>query len=125
MPRAAREAPFGPVRAGSGRRRRLPGPARRLQVLAGPHALDRAAALGLVLALADQGAHVDDPLALLARDLRPVVRVGGVREVLVLLVLLLDGGEEVGEADAVALPGDRALDGELLRPPDDVLDHRP
>ena len=51
-------------------------------------------AAALVLA-GDQGPDVDDALALLARDLRPVVGVGGVGQVLVLPELLLDGGEEV------------------------------
>src|SRR5438093_9642718 len=46
----------------------------RLEVLPGGDPLDRAAALGL-RALGDERADVDDPLALLARDLRPVVGV--------------------------------------------------
>src|SRR5215210_106185 len=95
---------------------------RPLQVLAGAHTLDGPPAGGF-LALRHQGADVDDPLALLARDLGPVVGVGGVRQILVLLVLLLDGGEHVGRADAPALAGDRPLDGELLGPAHDVLDH--
>jgi hypothetical protein len=49
---------------------------------------------GLV-AVVDERAHVDDPLALLARDLRPVVGVGGVGQVLVLLELLVHRGDEV------------------------------
>src|SRR5438067_677861 len=94
----------------------------RLEVLASPHAFD-GASTGRLLALGQQGANVDDPLALLARDLGPVVGVGGVGQVLVLLVLLLDGSEEIVEAYALAGTGDRALDGELLGPPHDVLDH--
>ena len=50
-----------------------------LQVLAGVRdGVDRATRLAAVLAL-DDGADVDDPLALLARDPGPVVRVRGVR----------------------------------------------
>src|SRR5205807_7123908 len=96
----------------------------RLQVLAGADPLDGPSARGL-LALGEEGAHVDDALALLARDLGPVVGVGGVGQVLVLLVLLPDGGEEVVGADALALAGDGPLDGELLGPAHDVLDHGP
>ena len=74
-----------------------------LEVLARRHALDGAAALGRHVGLAlDDRAHVDDPLALLARDLRPVVRVGGVGQVLVLLVLLVDRLDEVVDLDAPA-----------------------
>src|SRR3954447_16196377 len=58
-----------------------------LEVLAGGNALDLAAA-ACVLALVHQRPDEDDPLALLARYLRPVVGVGGVGEVLVLLELL-------------------------------------
>ncbi len=53
----------------------------------------------LVGLLVTRRADVDDPLALLARDLGPVVRVGGVGQVLVLLVLLVDrrrGGRRSG-----------------------------
>src|SRR5947207_2993795 len=95
-----------------------------LEVLPGGDPLDGAAALGL-LAAGDQRADVDDPLALLARDLRPVVGVGGVGQVLVLLELLADGVDEVLGGDALLPAGDQALDRELLRPPDDVLDHGP
>src|SRR5438128_4109146 len=72
--------------------RRYPQPPPRgtaLQVLAGADPLDGPPAGGL-LALRQQGADVDDALALLARDLGPVVGVGGVGQVLVLLVLLPD-----------------------------------
>src|SRR5579884_3496802 len=99
-----------------------PGAARPLQVLAGAHPLDGPATGGF-LPLGEQGADIDDPLALLAGDLRPVVRVGGVGQVLVLAVLLLDRGQHVGGADAPALAGDHPLDGQLLGPADDVLDH--
>src|SRR5215470_11346459 len=83
----------------------------RSQVLAGiDDALD---APGLVLGLADEGLHVDDPLALLARDLGPVVGVGRIRQVLVLLELLADCGEEVVEGDALLTLADVALEGQL------------
>src|SRR4051812_48245651 len=68
--------------------------ARTLQVLAGGDTLDGAPALGLVGIGVHQCADEHDALALLAGDLRPVVGVGGVRQVLVLLVLLLDGVHE-------------------------------
>src|SRR3954465_9621493 len=95
-----------------------------LQILAGAHTLDGPSSGGL-LALGHEGADVHDPLALLPRDLGPVVRVGGVGQILVLLVLLLDGGQEVRGADATALAGDGPLDGQLLGPAHDVLDHGP
>ena len=72
------------------------------EVLARADPLDGAAAGGVVLAGGDERADVDDALALLARDLRPVVGVGRVREVLVLLVLLVDGHQEVVGADPLA-----------------------
>ena len=56
--------------------------------------------------LVHEGADVDDPLALLARDLRPVVGVGRVGQVLVLLVLLVDRRDEVLGADAPLAAGD-------------------
>ena len=68
-----------------------------LQVLTGVHALD----LPAVAVVAEQRADVDDPLALLARDPRPVVGVRGVRQVLVLLELVADRGEEVLGLDAL------------------------
>src|SRR5947209_6132682 len=97
-------------------------PCRALEVLPGPYALDGAPAGGF-LAFGEQRADVDDALALLARDLGPVVGVRGVGQVLVLLVLLLDGSQEVLGADALPLAGNRPLDGELLGPPHDVLHH--
>src|SRR5687767_8077805 len=74
-------------------------PRNRLQVLPGRHPLDGAPTAGL-LRRGHERAHVHDALALLARDLGPVVGVGGVREVLVLLVLLVDRGDEVVDPDA-------------------------
>src|SRR5436305_407726 len=62
-----------------------------LKILTGGDALDGpAAGRLLVLALRDEHPQEDDALALLAGDLRPVVGVRGVRQVLVLLVLLAD-----------------------------------
>src|SRR5687768_7266505 len=103
------------------RARSIPGA---LEVLTGGHPLDGTAAAGLLLR-GDERAHVDDALALLAGDLRPVVRVRGVGQVLVLLVLLVDRGDEIVGADPARSPGDLALDRQLLRPAHDVLDHRP
>src|SRR2546425_12398184 len=65
----------------------------------------------------------DDPLSLLAGDLRPVVRVGGVGEILVLLELLPDRAEQVVARDALRTRLDVSLEGELLRPPYDGFDH--
>src|SRR5437660_11766499 len=78
--------------------------AKRLQILAGAHTLDGPSSGGF-LGLGHEGADVDDRLALLPRDLGPVGRVGGVRQVLVLVVLLLDRGQEVRGAAASALAG--------------------
>src|SRR5437899_2623464 len=77
----------------------------------------------LLFRLAHERLHVDDPLTLLAGDLGPVVRVGGVGEIFVLLELLADGGEEVVGHDALLAPADVALEGELLGAPHDRLDH--
>src|SRR5262245_49006533 len=90
-----------------------------LQVLARADPLDGAATLGF-LALGHESADVDDALALLARDLRPVVGVGRVGKVFVLLVLLLDRLEQVAGADAPAFPGNGPFDGQLLGPAHDV-----
>src|SRR5687767_4972276 len=97
---------------------------RPLEVLPGGDPLDGATAFGL-LAAGDERPDVDDALALLAGDRRPVVGVGRVGQVLVLLELLADGVDEVLGGDALFAPGDQALDRELLRAPDDVLDHGP
>src|SRR5580700_94380 len=75
-------------------RRRYNSPPR-LQVLPGAHPLNRPATVHLAV-LGEQGADIDDALALLARDASPVVGIGGVGQVLVLLVLLADGGQQVG-----------------------------
>src|SRR5688572_8448726 len=94
-----------------------------LQVLAGVHhALDVAL---LFLRLAHERLDVDDALALLAGDLRPVVRVRGVRQILVLLELLAHGEHEVIRLDALFALADVALERELLGAPHDGLDHRP
>src|SRR5205807_6136890 len=91
----------------------------RLQVLAGADSVDLAAFLGVV---AEQGSDVDDPLALLAGDPRPVVGVRGVGEVLVLLELRPDRGEEVLALDALLPRLQLAIDRLLLGPRHDVLD---
>src|SRR3954451_9827150 len=59
------------------------------EILPRRHPLDGSTAGGL-LALRHEHPEEDDALALLAGDLGPVVGVGGVRQVLVLLVLLAD-----------------------------------
>src|SRR5207249_2181611 len=104
------------------RRVARPGVLCELEVLAGLHPFDLPPAMGL-LALGEDGTDEHDPLPLLPRDLRPVVGVGGVREVLVLAEFLADGIDEVLGADALLPRVDLALDRELLRAPHDVLDH--
>src|SRR3954452_12490858 len=97
------------------------GRVRRSEILTGGDALDGAATGGcVVFVLLDQRADVDDAFALLARDLRPVVGVGGVRQVFVLLELLRDRRNEVGGADAARLTGDLSFDRQLLGATDDV-----
>src|SRR5262250_3161735 len=94
-----------------------------LQVLAGVgNGIDRPSRLGPVLA-GDQRPDVDDPLALLAGDPRPVVGVGGVRQVLVLAELVHARCQQVGDAQPL-LPGlEELFDRHLLRTVHDVLDH--
>src|SRR4030095_17083284 len=77
----------------------------------------------LFFGLAHERLHVDDALALLAGDLRPVVRVGGVRKILVLLELLADGGQEVVCCDALLATPDVTLERQLLGPAHDRFDH--
>src|SRR5437867_9777411 len=73
--------------------------------------------------LAHEGLDVHDPLPLLAGDLRPVVGVAGAGQVLVLLDLLADGGEQVVDHDALWAAGDVALQSALLGPTHHGLDH--
>src|SRR6266851_3432697 len=105
-------------------RRRAGGDHRCSEVLTGADPLDGPPTGGL-LAFGEDGADVHDALALLPRDLGPIVGVGGVGQVLVLLVLLLDGLEQVGGPNAPAVAGEGALDRQLLGAADDVLDHGP
>src|SRR5487761_1960855 len=93
------------------------------KVLTSSDALYRAPTLGFIAVL-NHGANVNDPFPFSPRDLCPVVRVGRVREILVLLVLLLDRLKKVVEANAASLICDRALDRKLLRAANDVFDHR-
>jgi len=53
----------------------------------------------------------------------PVVRVGGVGQVLVLGELIHDGVQQVLHSQAALLGLQHRLDGGLLRPVHDVLDH--
>src|SRR5581483_144513 len=75
--------------------------------------LDRAAGLGALLA-GDERTDEHDPLALLARDPRPVVRVGRVRQVLVLLELIDTGLHQMTDAQPLAVVLDDILDRHLL-----------
>src|ERR1700678_1611020 len=87
------------------------------------HGVYGAARLGTGLA-GNQRPDVYDALALLAGDTCPVVRVGGVGQVLVLAELIDARGQQVAHPHAL-LPGvEELLDGHLLGPGDDVLDHR-
>src|ERR1700678_2520335 len=73
-----------------------PGEQTPLKVLPGVrYRVDRAPGLGAGLA-GDQGPDVDDALALLTGDAGPVVRVGGVRQVLVLAELIDARVQQVG-----------------------------
>src|SRR3954453_17007745 len=76
--------------------------------------VDRPARLRALLA-GDERADEDDPLALLAGDAGPVVRVGRVREVLVLLELVHAGLQQVVDPDALLVVVEEVLDGHLLR----------
>src|SRR5690606_39457079 len=76
----------------------------RSEVLAGGDPLDVPAAGGPAVLPVDDRADVDDALALLARDLRPVVRVGRGGQVLVLLVLMVVGVAEVGQSVVHSAP---------------------
>src|SRR5271156_372985 len=80
-----------------------------LQVLPRTHSLDRPTTMHLAV-LGEQGTDIDDAFALLPRDAGPVVGVGGVGQVFVLFVLLADGLEQVGRADAAGVAGDDPLD---------------
>src|SRR2546426_5634007 len=71
----------------------------------------------LLFRLAHERLHVDDPLTLLAGDLGPVVRVGGVGEIFVLLELLADGGEEAVGQEALSARPEERLEGGLLGRP--------
>src|SRR3954452_580690 len=93
-----------------------------LEVLASSHAFDGAATGGL-LALGHEHPQEHDALALLARDLGPVVGIGGVGEILVLLVLLPDRLQQIVGADTTTIARYLALDSQLLGPSHDVLDH--
>src|ERR687897_1565365 len=85
------------------------------EVLAGVgHRVDRTTRLGALLAR-DERADEDDPLALLARDPRPVVGVGGVGQVLVLLELVDARLEQVRDAQPLLVVVDEVLDRHLLR----------
>src|ERR1700730_1374226 len=70
-----------------------------------------------------EGLHVRNPLALLARDLGPIVGVAGIGQVFVLLELIANRAEEVVDLDTLVARLDVALEGKLLGPPYDGLDH--
>src|SRR6185437_6338075 len=93
------------------------------QILTGvSDGVDGTAGLGALLAR-DQGPDVNDALALLAGDPGPVVRIRGVRQVLVLAELVHAGGQQVGDPDALLLRLEVFLDRHLLGAGHDVLDH--
>src|SRR5213080_2536509 len=84
-----------------------------LQILPGRHILDRARRP--VLFMRDQRTNVDDPFALLSGYPRPVVRVRGVRQVLVLLELVADREEQIVLPKPLLVGLEEALDRLLLR----------
>src|SRR5690349_7574953 len=85
--------------------------------------VDGTARLGACLAR-DQRPDVHDPLALRTGYASPVVRVGGVGQVLVLAELIDAGRAQMAHPHAL-LPGpEHLLDGHLLGPGHDVIDHR-
>src|SRR2546427_8966411 len=92
-----------------------------LEILAGGD--DLLDVLLLLFGVAHERLHVDDPLALLAGDLRPVVGVGRIRQILVLLELFAHGIEQVAGADPLLAAADQPLEGQLLGPSHDRLDH--
>src|SRR3984885_12274340 len=104
------------------RRRRVPAQLRSKVLTGVGDRVDGAARLGALLA-GDQSADVDDALALLAGDARPVVGVGGVGQVLVLAELVHAGREEMRDPDALLAGLEELLDGHLLGAGHDVLDH--
>src|SRR2546425_13262427 len=65
----------------------------------------------------------DDPLSLLAGDLRPGVRDGGVEEMLVVLKLLRDRADKVVPHDAVRAGRDVSLEDQRFSPPYDRFLH--
>src|SRR5438093_850716 len=93
----------------------------RLQVLTGVDPFDLPALT--TPAVSEERPDVDDPLALLAGDASPVIGVGGVRQVLVLLELVPDRRQEVVELQPLLALAEEPLDGHLLGPGHDVLDH--
>src|SRR5699024_6685460 len=68
---------------------------------------------------------VGDAFALATRDPSSFVRIRGVRQILVLAELLGDGGLEVFGAQTALTGLEKRFDRGLLRPVDDVVDHRP
>src|SRR2546427_11244021 len=93
----------------------------RLQVLARGDPLHLPA---VAVSIAQEGTDVDDPLALLPGDPRPVVGVGGVGGVLVFLGLVADGRQEVLQLESFLPLRQESFDHNLLGPTDDVFDHR-
>src|SRR5262252_196783 len=71
-----------------------------------------------------EGPDVDDLFAFGAGNPRPIIRICGVRQILVLLELLLHGVEEVVQLDAFLFHRQVAFQGRLFCPRDNVLDHR-
>src|SRR5438046_8323833 len=85
-----------------------------LEILAGGD--DLLDVLLLLFGVAHERLHIDDPLALLAGDLRPVVGVGRIRQILVFLELFAHGIEQVAGADPLLAAADQPLEGQLLGP---------
>src|SRR5690625_4566326 len=108
-----------PYRDGAARR----GP--RSQILTGRRLLDRAASgRNIVFIPAYECPDVDDSLALLPRDLGPIIGIGGVGKILVFPELTAYGFDQVTGANASVTIGDLAFDRCLFGSAHDVLDHR-
>src|SRR5215203_3194034 len=71
----------------------------------------------------DQRPDEDDALTLLARNLRPVVGVGGVGQIFVLCELVQAGLQQVADPQALGSRVQKVLDRHLLGPVNDVLNH--
>lgn len=71
----------------------------------------------------DEGADVDDSLALLTRDPRPVIWIRRIGQILVLAEFIEAGAEEVFDSYSLAEARYEIFDRRLFAARDNVLDH--